>query len=439
MFGTDGIRGIPYTNPLDKKSLIKIGSSVGKLIKFKLDQFKNGHQIFISCDTRESSFFLKENLIRGLNSENIGVIDLGILPTSSVSFFCNKYPNAFGIVITASHNSSEYNGIKIFNDKGEKLSNLDEEKINSYFQNNKIKTSRINTKLNIEYKNSDDEYIDEILKKFKANKFKKLNVVFDLSNGSSYRVTKKIFSKININAKYISMKPNGTNINNKCGVEDTRRLKKYILKNKFDLGIAFDGDADRAVFLDSNGKIIDGDKIIDFFSRKLLKKGQTLVTSIMTNNIIEKNLKKYKIKTLKTDVGDKNVYYKMIDIDSKFGAENSGHYIFSNILRTSDSNLSALMFLSLIKEKEDIVKIVNQKLNPSILKSYEIVKKKPIKKIIFIQDFINDFNLNYKNYFLNIRYSGTENKIRILIQGASFKIIKEQIDLFGKLLTQYKL
>tara|TARA_Y100000766_G_C18552738_1_gene433802 strand:- start:232 stop:621 length:390 start_codon:yes stop_codon:yes gene_type:complete len=129
----------------------------------------------------------------------------------------------------------------------------------------------------------------------------------------------------------------------------------------------------------------------------------------------------------------------MIDIDSKFGAENSGHYIFSNILRTSDSNLSALMFLSLIKEKEDIVKIVNQKLNPSILKSYEIVKKKPIKKIIFIQDFINDFNLNYKNYFLNIRYSGTENKIRILIQGASFKIIKEQIDLFGKLLTQYKL
>ena len=433
MFGTDGIRGIPNKGFLTSDKLKRIGFSISKLIK---DHDPDIKSIFIAKDTRKSCSFILENLKVGLNTGDIGIIDLDVLPTSAVSQFVLEYPKKFGLMITASHNSHEYNGIKIFNNFGEKISDNDQKKINSYFINTKKSKYKQKKELNIIYKNAAYEYESMILDKFE-NKFKSnLKIGIDLANGASFKVTKNILSKMGFNCIYVSANPSGSNINFRCGVENTSKIKKLITKNNLDLGIAIDGDADRVVFVDSKAHEIEGDKIIEFFSKKILKKGNTLVTTIMTNNIVEKNMLKNKVNVLKTDVGDRNVYFKMKEINSNFGGENSGHYIFRDYLKTSDANFTILNFIKYLKDKKDIDKFSNQNLYPSVLKSFDIKKKVPIKNIDFITNFKKRFYNENKDYYLNIRYSGTENKIRILIQGKSNDIIEKEIDLFGKLLLK---
>ena len=433
IFGTDGIRGFPHKGLLTEQGLLTIGLSIGKLISKNNSEIKN---IFIASDTRSSTTFIKNNLKKGLNTFGIGTTDLGILPTSSVSIMCNKYPKSYGLVITASHNNSEYNGIKIFNNVGEKIDDNDQKTISNfydYFIKRKIKT-RINNKINIKYPNSIDEYSDFILGKFiKRSSFK---IGIDLANGSSYKATKMIMSKTNNKCFYIGDKPNGENINSDFGVENTKRLRQLIINKSLDFGVAFDGDADRVVFIDNIGRQVDGDKILDFLSSKLLKKSDKFVTTIMTNNAIDNNLSKKGIKVIKTDVGDRNVYQSMVKNKSNFGGENSGHYIFKNILNTSDSNLTLLLICNVIKNAKDFHKIYNRKMNPSILKSYTVLKKEDLKKISSISTFKRNFKNKNKDYYLNIRYSGTENKIRILIQGKDKVIIEEYIKEFSELVKK---
>ena len=433
IFGTDGIRGFPHKGLLTKQGLLTIGLSIGKLISKKNSEIKN---IFIASDTRSSTTFIKNNLKKGLNTFGIGTTDLGILPTSSVSIMCNKYPKSYGLVITASHNNSEYNGIKIFNNIGEKIDDDEQKTISKfyeYFKKRKIKT-RINNKINIKYPNSINEYSDFILAKFINRSSFKIGI--DLANGSSYKATKMIMSKTNNKCFYIGDKPNGENINSEVGVENTKRLEQLIINKGLDFGVAFDGDADRSVFIDNKGRQIDGDKLLDFLSSKLLKKTDKFVTTIMTNNAIDNNLSKRGIKVIKTDVGDRNVYQSMVKNKSNFGGENSGHYIFKNILNTSDSNLTLLLICNIMKNANDFHKIYNRKMNPSILKSYTVLKKEELKKISSISTFKRNFKNKNKDYYLNIRYSGTENKIRILIQGKDKVIIEEYIKEFSELVKK---
>ena len=430
IFGTDGIRGFPHKGFLSKQSLLAIGLSIGKLISEKDLEIKN---VFISSDTRFSSSFIKNNLKKGLNTFGIGTTDLGILPTSSVSIMCNKYPKSYGIVVTASHNNFKYNGIKIFNNIGEKINDSEQKIISrSYdcFKKKKIAT-RINNQLNVNYHNSIDEYCDYILgKSTNKNSFK---IGIDLANGSSYMATKKIMSKTKNQCFYIGDKPDGKNINSGVGVENTNPLKQLILNKNLDFGVAFDGDADRAIFLDDKAREISGDKMLGFLSSRLLKKVDKFVTTIMTNNAIERNLLKKGIKIVKTDVGDRNVYQSMLKTGSNFGGENSGHYIFKNLLKTSDSNLTLLLVCNFLKKTKDFNQIYNMKMNPSVLKSYDVIEKKDLKKITSIAKFKRNFKRKNKDYYLNIRYSGTENKIRILIQGSDKVIIDQYIKEFSEL------
>tara|TARA_B100001248_G_scaffold79784_1_gene57827 strand:+ start:10543 stop:11853 length:1311 start_codon:yes stop_codon:yes gene_type:complete len=436
MFGTDGIRGIPYKSPLTSQEIKKIGFSISKIIKTKNLDIES---VFIGRDTRKSCEFIIKNLKIGLNKGNIRVIDLGILPTAALSLFTEKYKYHFGIMITASHNAFNYNGIKIFNNNGEKISDNDQKKIEKFYSTKKIIKYATKYKNNITYKNAQHEYIDLVLEKFNSKINSKLKIGIDLANGASYKTTKLILDKFNINISIISDNPDGENINLDSGVENTLRLKNLIKRKKLDLGIAIDGDADRVVFLDYNGNLINGDQIIQFFAKKILKTNHPLITTIMTNNKIEDNLKSKKIEIIKTDVGDRNVYFKMLKTSSNFGGENSGHYIFKDFLKTSDANFTILKFLSLIKNRKDIDKISNINLNPSYLKSFIIKRKEPLDKIEFIKKYKSKFKEIYKNYYLNIRYSGTENKIRILIQGPSKEIIKKELELFGMLLFENKL
>lgn len=431
MFGTDGIRGFPYKGLFIKKNLIKIGYSYAIFLKREYPEISN---IFFAKDTRESSNFIQKNLITGVNQAGLNSIELGILPTSSLSIFTRKYPNSAGIMITASHNSSEYNGIKFINIYGEKISNTDENKISKIFN---LKKKTYSTKVsNIVYKNALSEYTNEIVNNFKESKFPKYRFCVDVSNGASYVATNKILNMFNLDFTIISKKPNGTNINKRCGVEYNQKIKNYVIKNKLDFGVSIDGDADRIIFINNTGNIIHGDKILTFIAENTLKKGEALVTTTMSNNIIEKRLKQKGIKTIRTDVGDKNVYQMMKKVNSSFGGENSGHYIIKSLLNTSDSNLTLLYLLSIIKEKkisfDDIARI---KMNPSKLNSYNINKKIPIHLIPRMNTFVNMFKKNHgEKGYLNIRYSGTENKIRILIQGLNEKKEKDEMSKFEEVI-----
>lgn len=433
MFGTDGIRGFPNKGLFIKKNLTKIGYSFGISLKRNNPLITN---VFLSKDTRSSSSFIEENLILGLNQAGINTIRLGVLPTSSLSIFTNKYPYSAGIMVTASHNSFEYNGIKFINSKGEKISNKEEKQIESLFK--KKKMSLHSKTVNIEYLDSQKEYILEIIQKFKNSNLGKNKYCIDVANGASYLVTKEIFKNFNQKFHIISNRPNGMNINKNCGVEHIEKLSRYVISNKLDFGVSIDGDADRVVFVNKKGKLIDGDKIIAFIAENLLDKGETLVTTIMTNNIIEQTLRQREINVERTDVGDKNVYHEMVKVSSNFGGENSGHYIIRQFLNTSDANLTLILLLSILNKKKLSFDFIDKiKLNPSLLKSYKINKKKPLKSIKSVQSFIKNFNKKYKkNSYLNIRYSGTENKIRILIQGLEDKHIKKEIYDFEEIIKE---
>ena len=427
MFGTDGIRDFPYKNFLKEESLIKIGYSFSFFLK---RNYKNTKNIFIAQDTRKSSNYIAKNLIKGINLCGLNTITLGVLPTSSLSIFINKYPYSSGIMITASHNDHSYNGLKFFNESGEKISTNDEEQIEKTF-NMKVKLSKAKV-TNLKYENADKEYINEIIKRFNSLKLRKFNIGIDLANGSSYKVTKKILRAFGVGFKAISDKPNGLNINKNCGVENLNRISKFVVKKKLDFGIAIDGDADRIVIIGNKGEIIHGDKIMSYIASNRLKAKSSFVTTIMGNTALDSELSKKDIKVIRTDVGDKNVYYKMKEINSNFGGENSGHYIFRNLLNTSDSNLSLIYILGLLTERKSKINAISKiTLNPSVLKSFIVHKKKPINKIKEIQNFITDFNCKFhSNSYLNIRYSGTENKIRILIQDENLKRINAQIKIF---------
>jgi phosphoglucosamine mutase len=427
MFGTDGIRAFPYKPPLDEKSIIRIGYSYGIFLKKKYDGVIN---VFLSKDTRKSSNYIEKHLIKGINLADLTVIKLGILPTASLSIFAGKYPGSAGIMVTASHNDHKYNGIKFLNPDGEKITKNDEKYIIDVFKKGTKKTSsRIK---NINYENSLQEYTNEIIKKFQDSKFRKFKLAIDLSNGASFRATPIILSKLKIDFKAISVLPNGLNINKNCGVENYKKIGSYVKKNKFDFGVAIDGDADRIVFVDKNGRFVEGDKILNFMACNTLKNGDALVTTVMTNNILDTTLKKKGISVIRTDVGDKNVYSKMKEVSTPFGGENSGHYIFRDHLNTSDANLNLLLILKTLSENElDFDMISKMKLNPSILRSLDIKKKKPLSAIPKLQNFVKDFKKKYKSSaFLNIRYSGTENKIRILVQYHRLDVIHQEIDKF---------
>ena len=431
MFGTDGIRGFPNKGLFVEKKLIKIGYSFGIFLKLTDSKISN---IFLSKDTRESSDFIEKCLITGINKSGLNSIKLGILPTSSLSLFTNKYPYSAGIMITASHNSSEYNGIKFINTNGEKISIKDEKKIEKIFRG-RINIKRVKTR-NINYKDSLSEYVNEIVSKISDLKVSKLAYCVDVSNGASYLATREILKRLKQNFSIISARPDGSNINKKCGVEHLEKIGNYVRKYNLDFGVSIDGDADRIVFVNKRGKLIEGDKIIAFIAESTLKKESKLTTTIMTNSIIERRLSSKRIEVLRTDVGDKNVYQMMKEVDSGFGGENSGHYIIRDFINTSDANLTLIYVLHLLRNKDKDFEVIDKmKLNPNVLKSYVVKNKKPFKDFSKLNSFIRAFNENFgTNGYLNIRYSGTENKIRILIQGLKKKETENEIKKFEEII-----
>ena len=424
IFGTDGIRSLSNDEIFNNLSLNTLSKAI-------LKNNKN-LKIVIGRDTRESSKEIESNFINALKNNGAKIFKVGLLSTPAISYLIKKLNCNLGIVVSASHNPYQFNGIKFFNKNGEKLSDSDESKIEKYFfkLTKKKNNDKNNGKIQI-INNPFSIYKKKFTKILIKNNFSsKLKIVIDCANGSSYKVVKYIFSKININLIYIKDKPNGRNINYKCGSLYPQSLIKEVKKKSADLGISFDGDGDRLICCDEKGKIIDGDKILACLAQYIFNKSRSgvnsMVGTLMSNRGLEKFVNDIGLKFYRSNVGDKFVYELMKKKDCFLGGEQSGHIILKKFGPSGDGILIALYLIKIIseynKKTSEIFDLYNSyfQIQKNIkLKDSKYQKNKKINNLLrFYNNKIID------NVRVLIRLSGTEPVIRLLVEGKKYSKIK---------------
>ena len=435
-FGTDGIRGAVNCGNITGEKFFKFGLAAATYFKNKK---KNKQIAVIAKDTRLSGYTLEPALVSGLTSGGMHVFTLGPLPTNGLAMLTKSMKANMGIMITASHNSHYDNGLKLFGPDGMKLSNKIERKIEKLIDAKSAK-QLTNPKLLGRVKrleDSNDKYI-KILKKNFPNNFslKGMKIVLDCANGASYIAAPKLLK--NLGAKVISLgiKPNGFNINDKCGSTYPSKIQSAVKKYKAHVGISFDGDADRIIMCDEKGKIIDGDQIIAMIAlrwkeKKILKGG--VIGTLMSNYGLEKFLKKKKIRFLRSKVGDKHVKEKMKKLNFNLGGEQSGHIILGKFSTTGDGLQVALETLFLIREKKKSSHLLNVfKPLPQILENIKVKDKNIINKPKCKNSIKKANKLMNNHGRLLIRESGTEPKIRIMGESHNKKLILKCIKLIKK-------
>ena len=421
IFGTDGIRNLSSDEIFNDHSLSILSRSLLK--------DKNNLKIVIARDTRESSQKIEKILVKNLVNNGGKVYLAGLIPTPVLSYIVKSLKYDLGIVISASHNQYNYNGLKFFNKKGEKISFKEEKKIEKYFFNPDKNRTIIGKKGNIFKSNKlSNNYVKKLVSIFK-NKIKLNNhkIIIDCANGATFKIIKTIYKKLKINCVYINDKPNGKNINLNCGSLFPNNLKKKVLSMSADFGVSFDGDGDRLICCDEVGNIIDGDKIlsslIKFFYKK--KKIKCVVGTLMSNKGFEDFVKDLGIKFYRSNVGDRFVYDLIKKKKGFIGGEQSGHIILNNFGPSGDGILIAtylLMILSLSGEKASDI-FENYKNYHQYQENIFFKDSNKLKKIKFI-----NFLKNHNNKLINgnrvlVRLSGTEPVIRLLIEGRKFSII----------------
>ena len=432
-FGTDGIRGTVNQGNITGEKFFKFGLASGTYFK---NQKKNKQICIIAKDTRLSGYSLEPALVSGLVSGGMHVFTLGPLPTNGLAMLTKSMKANMGIMITASHNPYTDNGLKLFGPDGLKLSDKIEKKIEKLIDT-KITKQLTNPDLLGRVKrleDGNDKYIKILKNNFPNNlNLKGIKIVLDCANGASYKAAPKLLTDLGAKVISIGVNPNGLNINNECGSTFPSKIQNAVKKYKANIGIAFDGDADRIIMCDEKGKIIDGDQIIAMIARrwkskKILKGG--VVGTLMSNYGLEKFLKKEKIKFVRSKVGDRYVKEKMKKLNFNLGGEQSGHIILGKFATTGDGLLVALEVLYSLRKIKKASKLLNVfKPLPQILeninvKNKEIINspncKKAIKKA-------NDL-MKFKGRIL-VRKSGTEPKIRIMAESNHKKIILKCIKL----------
>ena len=428
LFGTDGARGIAGSE-LTADLAMKIGASAAYI----LGENKK-IKVIVGMDTRYSGDMLACAVNAGLLSMGADVIFVGVVPTPAVSFLVTHLKADMGVMISASHNPAKYNGIKLFNNKGYKLADEIEEKIEHYILDEKLPECT-NIGRYERDENLKNKYINFLCTL--ANDYNGLKVVVDCANGSASATAPTLFEKLNVNAKIIFDNPDGVNINDNCGSTHLDNLINYVKKNKFDLGIAFDGDADRCLFVDEDGNIIDGDYILAIVALNLKKKNKlknnTLVGTILSNLGLIKFCNENDINFSATKVGDRYVLEEMILKDYVIGGEQSGHIIFKELATTGDGELTALQILSIISEENKSLKECSKIMKKYPQVSRNIKVKNEDKKEVFTNDEINNVINKSKDILKDtgriiVRPSGTEPLIRVMIEGNDLDLINQLLN-----------
>ncbi len=431
LFGTDGVRGKAGTF-LDAMTALKLAQAVG--VYFKNNSTTTRGKILLGKDTRRSGYMIENALVSGLTSVGFDVIQIGPMPTPAIAYLTESMRCDAGIMLSASHNSFEDNGVKFFNSKGDKLSVDIENEIEKIYYNTQLLISSQVTDKNIgKAKRIDDvigRYIVSIKSSFPTGmNLEGLRVVLDCANGAAYKVGPTIFEELGADLIVINDKPDGFNINDGCGALHPQKLGKQVKEFRADIGIALDGDADRLVVVDENGDTVDGDKLIGamavYLNNQNKLPSKACVATVMSNISLENYLKDNGIELFRSNVGDKYVLEVMKDKEINFGGEQSGHIIFSDVAKTGDGLASSLQVLAMmIKSGQKASEILNPfELSPQILKNLIVEDKKPLDQIDGLEELLNEFRK--KGLRDLIRYSGTENKIRLLLEGSNEKDVQE--------------
>lgn len=428
LFGTDGIRGEVNRYPMSPEIVLRIGMAAALVLKQKSDHGRN--MILIGKDTRLSGYMIESALTSGICSMGMNVTLIGPLPTPGIAFLTRTLRLDAGIVISASHNPFMDNGIKFFSSDGFKLSDELEKEIEELVKDEKSFLRRPTGKKIGKAFRLDDatgryiEYIKSTIPK--GFDLEGMKVVVDTANGAAYKVTPWLLRELGAEVITINDKPDGININDNCGSLHLKGLIEAIKAYNAHVGIAHDGDADRAIFVDEKGMIVDGDMVLCMWAEELKKQGRLngngVVATIMTNLGIERYLSAKGIRLLRTKVGDRYVVEEMKKGGFNLGGEQSGHIIFFDYNTTGDGPITALQVLYLMRKKNRLLSELtkNIELYPQILLNVEIKSKKILDEIPDFKRIIDDYSKKLGNSGrLIIRPSGTEPKIRIMVESTS--------------------
>ena len=447
-FGTDGIRRIANTE-LSPDLVYRVAKAGAYVLSKHTDHTPT---ILIGRDTRISGTLIESAMLAGFLSYGANVKVLGVIPTPAVAYLTRKLKADAGVVISASHNTYEFNGIKYFSNKGTKIPDSLEEEIEEVMESGKLnELTAVNDKIGVSEYRSDlmDEYVYFFRKNF-DDQFEKYNkkdfvVGIDTANGATYKVAEKVFKALGINCKIINNNPNGININDNCGSTHLEGLKKFVTENKLSLGIAYDGDGDRCLAIDEKGNEIDGDKLLAIISSNLRKKGKlnkdTIVATVMSNLGLNKYTRDNGLELLQTKVGDRYVLEQMLKGGFNLGGEQSGHIILLDYNPTGDGILTSLMLILSILEEDKKASELSEivKLYPQVLinakvssdKKYDYDKNEEINQAI--EKLEREFAGNGR---VLIRPSGTEPLVRVMIEGEDQEYItkkaQEMVELIEK-------
>ncbi len=447
-FGTDGIRRIANTE-LSPELVYRVAKSGAYVLSKHTDKTPT---ILIGRDTRLSGTLIESAMVAGFLSYGANVKLLGVMPTPAVAYLTRKLQADASVVISASHNTFEFNGIKYFSNKGMKIPDELEEEIEETMDSGKLdQLTAVKDKIGVSEVRTDllDEYVyffrknfDDNIEKYNNPNFK---VAIDTANGATFKVAEMIFKLLKINHVIINNNPNGININEKCGSTHLESLKEYVIKNKMSLGIAYDGDGDRCLAVDEKGEEIDGDKILAILANYLKQKGKlskdTIVATVMSNLGLNKYAEANKLKLIQTKVGDRYVLEEMLKNGYNLGGEQSGHVILLDYNPTGDGILTSLMLIQAIlesgKKASELGNILQK--YPQVLinakvdsnKKYDYEKNPEIKTAI--EKLEQEFSGNGR---VLIRPSGTEPLVRVMIEGKDTKLIEEKAKKLADLIEE---
>jgi phosphoglucosamine mutase len=421
LFGTDGVRGLAG-GKLNAMNVMRLALAAG----IHLQKSSKYNKILVGKDTRRSGYMIENALVSGLTAVGFDVVQIGPMPTPAIAFITENMRCDAGIMITASHNPFYDNGIKLFNEEGNKISKECEQDIEEIFHDMERIENSFVTKKEIGRSVRIDDVIGRYIVHIKNSFPKKYSlygkrVVVDCANGASYIVAPTVLRELGADVIEIATSPNGFNINTNCGATQPELLAQKVLESRADIGIALDGDADRIVIVDEKGQIVDGDKLIGALAIHLKNEGtlanDKVVATVMSNQGLEDYLAAHGLTLERSDVGDKHVLEVMNRVGSNFGGEQSGHVIFSDYAKTGDGLVSALQaFAYMIENNQTASEAFDVfDLYPQEQANLNISHKIPISDIVGVGELFAEIEAAGMRHL--VRYSGTENLLRILLEG----------------------
>ena len=430
-FGTDGFRG-----EANKKLTVEHAFKVGRFLGWYYGQDYKA-RIVIGKDTRRSSYMFEYALAAGLTASGADAFLLHVTTTPSVSFVVRTEDFDCGIMISASHNPYYDNGIKIISGSGKKIEAEVEEKIEAYIDGElgelPLATGE-NIGRTVDYVAGRNRYIGHLIA-MATRSFKNTKVGLDCANGSASSIAKSVFDALGAKTYVIHNEQDGTNINRGCGSTHIEELKKFVLAKGLDVGFAFDGDADRCIAVDENGRVIDGDLILYICGKYLKEEGQltnnTVVTTVMSNLGLYKAFDKAGISYEKTAVGDKYVYANMCANGHCLGGEQSGHIIFSKYATTGDGILTALMVMGVMMDKKVSLSTLASevKIYPQLLKNVRVADKKAVKDNEAVQSAVEAVSKELgEDARILVRESGTEPVIRVMVEAETDELCAKHVN-----------